>query len=106
MEWPAVYTSFASIIFTICMILLSIVLLSLILSRYVYCAIISGSDVKIRVNGLYRWYKKAIAMAIEERKNWNGISQAKLKIHTFSILLPELKEMAPAVNVVFRIKNI
>ncbi|HEX7561070.1 MAG TPA: hypothetical protein VF347_02665 [Candidatus Humimicrobiaceae bacterium] len=71
-----------------------------------YCAIISGSDVKMSVKGLYRRYKKAIARAIEARKNWNGISQAKLNIHTFSILVPELKEIAPAVNTVFRIKNI
>lgn len=45
-------------------------------------------------------------MAIAERKNWNGMSQAKLKIHTFTIFVPELKEMAPAVKVVLKTKNI
>jgi hypothetical protein len=71
----------------------------------VYCAIISGSDVKTSVNGPYCWYRKAIAMAIAERKNWKGTSQAKLNVHTLNILILELKEIAPAVSMVFKIKN-
>jgi hypothetical protein len=87
------------------MMLLRIVLRSLILRRYTYWAIIKGRDVNIKVKGLYLKYRKAMAIAIADRKNWKGTIQAKLKIQTFMILILEEREMAAAVSVVFKIKK-